>query len=206
MRDIGHPSELEPGLTAEHLDVVCNNALHAAYKALEAASTDDDTNWTKGTLPYGRVHGRFIKMSFDPELPWFRLTNKTMDYTVSINGVLLQVVMDDPRERKKSHRLAANGVERYQASLLGPSCDRNLTWRLYIDSDGNPDGQKLTATIMGFDSNLNVVCQWVHDYVPLVSVRTTDLPQEVEIQEKLPQRRNKEAEQGKLDDTEQKDE
>ncbi|BAQ43221.1 hypothetical protein PA257_6665 [Pseudomonas aeruginosa] len=59
---------------------------------------------------------------------------------------------------------------------------------------------------MGFDSNLNVVCQWVHDYVPLVSVRTTDLPQEVEIQEQFPLRRNKDAEQGKLDDTELKDE
>lgn len=206
MRETDHPSELEPRLTTEYLDVVCNNALHAAYQALEAASTDDDTNWTKGTLPYGRVHGRFIRMSFDQELPWFRLTNKTMDYTPSINGVLIQVVMDDPQERKKSHRLAANGVERYQASLLGPSCDRNLTWRLYIDSDGNPDGQELKATIMGFDSNLNVVCQWVHDYVPLASVRTTDLPQEVEIPELLPLRRNKNAEQGVLDNTEQKDE
>ncbi|WP_373386599.1 hypothetical protein [Pseudomonas alcaligenes] len=206
MLEIVHPSELEPRLDAEYVSVVCNEALEAAYMAIDAASTDDDTNWTKGTLPYGRVHGRFIRMGRDKDIPWFQLTNKTMDFTPSINGVLIQVVMDDPHERKKSHRLAQNGVERYQASLLGLASDRNLTWRLYIDSDLNPDGIKLRATIMGFDSNLNVVCEWVHDYVPLDSVRTLELPLEVEISEPLPQRRNKDAEQGKLDDTDVKDE
>ena len=204
MREIGHPSELEPRLAAEYLDVVCNNALDAAYLALEAASTEDDTNWTQGILPYGRVHGRFIRMSFDRRHPWFRLTNKTLDYTASVNGVLIQVVMDDPRARKKIHRLAANGIERFQASLLGPSCDQNVTWRLYIDSDGNSEGQELTATIMGFDTNLNVVCQWVHDYVPLVSVRAINLPQEIKIQEQLPQRRNRDVEHGTLNETEHK--
>lgn len=206
MRETRHPSELEPRLTAEYVDVVCNEALDAAYLAIEAASTDDDTPWTLGTLTYGRVQGRFKAMNRDPELPWFRLANNTMDYTTSVNGVLLQVVMDDPIVRKKSHRLSPNGVERFQASLLGLACDQNLTWRLYIDSDLNPDGRKLTATVMGFDSNLNVVCQWVHNHVPLLSVRTLELPQEVEIQDPQPQRRNRDAEQGKLDDTEVKDE
>jgi len=206
MREIVHPSELEPRLLAEYVSAVCQEALDAAHMAMDAASTDDDTNWTKGTLPYGRVHGRFIRMGRDKDLPWFQLTNKTMDFTPSINGVLLQVVMDDPHERKKSHRLAQNGVERFQASLLGLACDQNLTWRLYIDSDLNPDGRKLTATIMGFDSNLNVVCEWVHDYVPLDSVRTLGLPLEVEIPEQIPTRRNKDVEQGKLEDTDAKDE
>lgn len=206
MRENLHPSELEPRLAAEYIDVVCNEALDAAYRAIEAASTEDDTNWTLGTLTYGRVQGRFKSMNRDPELPWFRLANSTMDYTTSVNGVLLQVVMDDPIVRKKSHRLSPNGVERFQASLLGLACDRNLTWRLYIDSDLNPDGRKLTATVMGFDSNLNVVCQWPHNYVPLPSVRTTELPQEVEIQDPLPLRRNKDADQGKLDGTDVKDE
>jgi hypothetical protein len=56
MLDYQHPSELEPKLSRAHLDVVCNNLLDAAYKALEATSTDDDTNWTRGIFPYGRVY------------------------------------------------------------------------------------------------------------------------------------------------------
>lgn len=206
MRETVHPSELEPRLKHEYLAVICNNALDAAYRALEAASTEDDTNWTVGTLTYGRVQGRFNSMNRDQSLPWFRLVNKTMDYTPSINGVLIQVVMDDPNVRKKTHRLEANQVELFQASLLGPACDQNLTWRLYIDSDGNPDGPKLTATIMGFDTNRNVVCQWGHDYVPLISVRATELAPEVEFQEQLPTRRNKDADQGTPDDAESIDE
>lgn len=206
MLETSHPSELEPRLRAEYLDVVCNNALDAAYRALEAASTEDDTNWTVGTLTYGRVQGRFYSMSRDQSVPWFRLANKTMDYTPSINGVLMQVVMDDPNVRKKTHRIGANQVELFQASLLGPACDQNLTWRLYIDSDGNPDGPELNATIMGFDTNRNVVCQWVHDYVPLVTVRTTELAPEIEIQDPLPLRRNKDADQGTPDNTDSIDE
>ncbi|MCY1527901.1 hypothetical protein D9M68_629870 [compost metagenome] len=201
-----HPSELEPRLEPEFLEVVCNNALDAAYLALDAASTDDDTNWTKGTLPYGRVHGRFKSMNRDHALPWFQLVNQTMDYTISVNGVLLQVVMDDPNVRKKSHRLESNRVELYQASLLGLACDQNVTWRLYVDSDGNPDGPTLTASVLGFDTNRNVVCQWVHNYVPLVSVRTTAYPQEVEIEEPMPTRRKKDADLGESRDVDVLDE
>ena len=36
MPEFQHPSELEPKLSRAHLDVVFNNLLDAAYKALEA--------------------------------------------------------------------------------------------------------------------------------------------------------------------------
>ena len=195
MPPIQHPSELEPRLKPEHVELICNNALDAAYRALEVTSTDDDTNWTMGTLPYGRVHGRFKRLHRDPALPWLLLTNRTMDFTLSVNGVLMQVVMDDPEVRKKGYRLQSNRVELYQASLLGPAIDKNITWRLYVDTDGNFDGPTLTASVLGFDTNRNVVCKWVHDYVPLFAPRTTELPPEVEIEEPFPIRRDKDADQ-----------
>ncbi|KPZ11236.1 Uncharacterized protein ALO94_03349 [Pseudomonas syringae pv. spinaceae] len=188
------------------MGIVCNNVLDAAYRALVAASTDDDTNWTVGTLLYGRVHGRFKTMHRDKSLAWFQLANSTMDYTPSVNGVLMQVVMDDPDVRKKAHRMAASRAELYQASLLGPSNDGNLTWRLYVDSDGNMEDPKLTVTVMGFDTNQNVVCQWMHDYTPLQSVRTIDLPVEVDIPEQFPTRREKDADRNVPIDADQIDE
>jgi hypothetical protein len=201
-----HPSELEPQLTPEYLGVVCDNVLQAAYRALEAASTEDDTNWTVGTLLYGRVHGRFKTMHRDKSLPWFKLVNSTMDYTPSVNGVLMQVVMDDPDARKKTHRMAANRAELLQASLLGPSSDGNITWRLYVDNDGNAENPKLVISVLGFDTNLNVVCQWVHDYIPVRSVRTLDLPMEVDIPEQFPTRRYKDADQNMPIDADKIDE
>ncbi|EGH27480.1 hypothetical protein PSYMO_40672 [Pseudomonas amygdali pv. mori str. 301020] len=201
-----HPSDFEPKLNPEYLGIVCNNVLDAAYRALVAASTDDDTNWTVGTLLYGRVHGRFKTMHRDKSLARFQLANSTMDYTPSVNGVLMQVVMDDPEVRKKAHRMAASRAELYQASLLGPSSDGNLTWRLYVDSDGNIEDPKLTVTVMGFDTNQNVVCQWTHDYTPLQSVRTIDLPVEVDIPEQFPTRKDKDADRNVPIDADQIDE
>lgn len=201
-----HPSELEPKLSRAHLDVVFNNLLDAAYKALEATSTDDDTNWTRGVFPYGRIHGRFIRLQREGDLPWFRLVNKTLDYTVSVDGILMQFVTDDPDLRKKGHRLQKNQVERYHDSLLGPANDENLTWRVYVDSDRNPDGPTLTVSILGFDTNRNVICKWVHNYEPLVSVRTTALSPVVEIVDSMPIRRDKDAAQIKTKDTDLKDE
>ncbi|MBL3605716.1 hypothetical protein JMN21_00375 [Pseudomonas syringae pv. actinidiae] len=201
-----HPSDFEPKLTPEYLGIVCHNVLEAAYLALAAASTEDDTNWTVGTLLYGRVHGRFKTMHRDKSMQWFQLANSTMDYTPSVNGVLMQVVMDDPNVRKKAHRMVASRVELYQASLLGPSNDSNLTWRLYVDSDGNMEDPKLTVTVLGLDTNLNVVCQWMHDYTPLQSVRTIDLPEEVDIPEQFPIRRDKDADRNVPIDADQIDE
>ncbi|WAH59893.1 hypothetical protein LZ023_10285 [Pseudomonas silvicola] len=201
-----HPSDFEPKLTPEYLGIVCHNVLEAAYLALAAASTEDDTNWTVGTLLYGRVHGRFKTMHRDKSMQWFQLANSTMDYTPSVNGVLMQVVMDDPNVRKKAHRMVASRVELYQAGLLGPSNDSNLTWRLYVDSDGNMEDPKLTVTVLGLDTNLNVVCQWMHDYTPLQSVRTIDLPEEVDIPEQFPIRRDKDADRNVPIDADQIDE
>lgn len=206
MAQTQHPSDFEPRLTPEYLGIVCDNVLEAAYRALAAASTEDDTNWTVGTLVYGRVQGRFKTMHRDQTLSWFKLVNSTMDYTPSVNGVLMQVVMDDPDVRKKTHRMAANRAELFQASLLGPSSDGNITWRLYVDNDGNADNPKLSVSVLGFDTNLNLVCQWMHDHTPVASVRTIDLPMEVDIPEQFPIRRDKDGNQNLPIDADQIDE
>lgn len=206
MLEYQHPSELEPKLSRAHLDVVCNNLLDAAYKALEATSTEDDTNWTKGVFPYGRIHGRFKRLHRDGDLPWFKLVNNTLDYTISIDGVLMQVVTDDPDTRKKGYRVEKNVVELYHDSLLGPATDGNVTWRLYVDSDRNPDGPTLTVSVLGFDTNHNVISKWTHNYEPLVSVRTTELSPVVEFDDSLPVRRDKGAGQRERKDAELKDE
>ncbi|RMQ28345.1 hypothetical protein ALQ08_200142 [Pseudomonas syringae pv. delphinii] len=65
---------------------------------------------------------------------------------------------------------------------------------------------KLTVTVMGFDTNQNVVCQWMHDYTPLQSVRTIDLPVEVDIPEQFPTRREKDADRNVPIDADQIDE
>lgn len=99
-----------------------------------------------------------------------------------------------------------NVVELYHDSLLGPATDGNVTWRLYVDSDRNPDGPTLTVSVLGFDTNRNVVSKWTHNYEPLVSVRVTELSPIVEIDDSLPVRRDKDAAQKETKDADLKDE
>lgn len=193
MSDAQHPSTFAPKLLPEYLERICQEVVTVAYGALADASTDYDTAWTRGTLLYGRVHGLFKNLSRDRSLPWLILRNSTMDYTISINDVLFQVVVDDPNAPKKAYRLQANDVELTQMSLFEANPDEIVTWRLFIDSDHNFESAKLVATVVGFDINRNVICSWTHDYKAQVPVKTAHLPPAVEFDDPEVARRIKDA-------------
>ncbi|WP_421560668.1 hypothetical protein [Pseudomonas sivasensis] len=192
MHGTQHPSHFAPELLPEYLDLVCQEVISVAYQALADASTPHDTAYTRATLLYGRLQGLCKALGADLTLPWLELRNGTMDFTISINGVLLQIVTDDPDAPKKLHRLKANLVELHQLSLFEASPDVS-TWRLFVDGNNDLEFPEFKATIVGFDFNKNILCQWTHEYKASVPVRTSDLPAQVEIEEPLVVRRNKDA-------------
>lgn len=192
MHETQHPSHFAPELLPEYLDLVCQEVISVAYQALADASTPHDTAYTRATLLYGRLQGLCKALGADVTLPWLELRNGTMDFTISINGVLLQIVTDDPDAPKKTHRLKANLVEQHQLSLF-EAAPGVSTWRLFVDGNNDLEFPEFKATIVGFDSNRIPVCQWTHEYKPTVPVRTSDLPAQVEIEEPLMVRRNKDA-------------
>jgi hypothetical protein len=193
MPETQHPSFFAPKLQPEYLERICQDVVSVAYGALADASTENDTTWTRGTLLYGRVHGLFKNLSRDSSVPWLTLRNSTMDYTISINDVLFQVVMDDPEAPKKSYRLQANDVELTQMSLFEANPEDIVTWRLFVDNDHNFESPKLMATVVGFDINRNAICHWSHDYKAHVPVRSAHQPQAVELEDPRPVRRNKDT-------------
>lgn len=192
MHEIQHPSHFAPELLPEYLDLVCQEVISVAYQALADASTPNDTAYTRATLLYGRLQGLCKALGADVTLPWLELRNGTMDFTISINGVLLQIVTDDPDAPKKLHRLKANLVELHQLSLFEASPEVS-TWRLFVDGNNDLEFPEFKATIVGFDINQNILCHWAHEYKASVPVRTSDLPAQVEIEEPLVVRRNKDA-------------
>lgn len=194
MSETQHPSFFAPKLHPQFLEKICQEVVSVAYGALADASTENDTAWTRGTLLYGRVHGLFKNLSRDPSLPWLTLRNSTMDYTISINDVLFQVVMDDPDAPKKSYRLLANDVELMQMSLFEANPEEIVTWRLFVDNNHNFESPKLTATVVGFDINRNVICHWSHEYKARTPVKSAHLPDAVEFEDPQPVRRNTDAE------------
>lgn len=195
-----HPNFFAPKLQPEFIDRICQDVISVAYEALADTSSPNDTAYTRGTLLYGRVQGLFLNLHRDSSVPWLQLRNGTMDFTISVNGVFMQVVTDDPDAPKKSHRLKANGLELMQMSLFEANLDEVFTWRLFVDSNHDLEFPEFKATIVGFDINKHVLCHWTHDYKANIPVRAMHLPAQVEIDEPFPLRRNKDVDTKKPDD------
>lgn len=191
MRKTLHPSHFAPALLPEYLDRLFEEVLSVAYEALENSQTPYDTDYTRGTLLYGRLQGLCRELNRDKSAPWFQLCNSTMDFTVSINGVMLQIVTDDPSAPKKAHRLKASEMELSQLSLFD-AMPEIYTWRLFVDSNHDLEFPVFEATLVGFDINKNVLCLWTYEQRHSVPVKSLDLPPSVDVEEAEPKRRSKE--------------
>lgn len=192
-----HPSFYSLDLKQEYLEDLCKQVLDATNQAISDSSTNHDTAWTRGTLSYGRVHGLFIALHNDKTRPWFTLANSTMDYTAKIGNTFIQVVMDNPEQPKKNHRLKANSIELRQWGLELEQSTKDaevLTWRLFIDKDDNDEIPTLYASLVGFDINTNPLCIWHYQDVVVTPVRAREFISEVNIEDVLLTRKSNEDE------------
>lgn len=171
-------------LSQERLQILCEKLLDVLDEAHGFSESPNATAWFRGTANYGLPQGMLIRMHHDSNYPWLTLANQTMDYTARIGRTLVQFVVDDPNILKKSHRLKRNIVERYQQSLeleLQES-DSPLVWRFYLNPSANGVDYSPSISLLGFDGNENIVCQW--DYETLVTgPALSDAPEAVEIHE-----------------------
>ncbi|MGI2068622.1 hypothetical protein [Shewanella baltica] len=158
-----HPVNFSADLTEERLKLLCLNCLDVVADSILDSSSIYDTQWTKGCLPYGRLQGLMYHLSLNKELPWIKLANKTMDYTISIGSTFLQFVIDDPYNPKKIHRLNSNSIENIQSSFDFEQDSNVMLWRLFIGIDKLDSQAEPTATLVGYDSNRNPVCFWSYD-------------------------------------------
>jgi hypothetical protein len=159
------PSKFSLDLSEERLITLCDLALDTISDSIQDSGTEDDTAWTRGCLSYGRLQGLMFRLTKDKNYPWISLVNKTMDFTVRIGNTLIQFMIDDAFQPKKTHRLAANSLEDTQLSLLLESNTslEVVTWRLFIGIDKDSFNTEPTATIVGYDINKNSICWWSYE-------------------------------------------
>ncbi|WP_338443889.1 hypothetical protein QCL51_17830 [Pseudomonas sp. LTR0] len=196
-----HPSHFEPRLLPEYVDRFCQEVTDVAYSALEDSSSAYDTNYTRGTLLFGRQQGLCKVLAADKSMPWLQLRNATLDFTVAINNVLLQIVTDNPNEMKKAYRIKPNPLEQHQLSLFERSPEI-CTWRVYVSSNNDLEFPKVEVAIVGFDANLNVICLWKHEERSLLSVRATVQHDAVDVPEAEVQRKRKDVDSNATDNDE----
>lgn len=156
------PIDFSADLTEERLNTLCDYCLDTIADSIQDSSSKHDTAWTKGCLPYGRLHGLMIDLSKNKDLSWISLANSTMDYTVRIGSTLVQFIIDDAYNPKKIHRLNKNSVENMQFSLELEEQNEVevVAWRVFIGIDRQDNQVEPTATLVGFNLNQNPICYW----------------------------------------------
>lgn len=178
------PVEFSVDLTEERLNILCDKCLDTIADSIKDSSSDHDTAWTKGCLSFGRLHGLMIDLSSNKDIPWLTLVNNTMDFTVRIGRTLVQFVIDDAYNPKKTHRLNTNDLESMQFSL---ELERHkevevVIWRVFIGIDRQDHQVEPTATLVGFDLNHNPICYWNFDdnvITPVISeaINVVEIPE-----------------------------
>ncbi|MCZ4339864.1 hypothetical protein [Shewanella colwelliana] len=182
-----------PDLTAERLQILSENLLDVLDEAQHYSESPNATAWFKGTANYGLPQGMLYRLHLDSSYPWLTLANQTMDYTIRVGKTLVQFVVDDPHSPRKQHRLRRNRVEQNQFSLEleEDNADIALIWRFYLNPMSNGIDYSPSISLLGFNSNGNIICSWEYDSV-ITGPIATDKPESVEIDEPLLVRKKKE--------------
>lgn len=95
------PWDLKPALTEERLNTISQAFLDVYYGVLEILSTEDDCNYGRGALIFGRSRQRLMKMALSGEHSWLKIVNTAMDVTLEIEGVPFRFFRDDHETPKK---------------------------------------------------------------------------------------------------------
>ncbi|EKO3370781.1 hypothetical protein ORG55_000128 [Vibrio fluvialis] len=178
------PEFYAPDLTEDRLELLSEKLLDVLDEAHQFSESPNATAWFRGTANYGLPQGMLMRMHEDKSYPWLTLANQTMDYTIRVGKTLVQFVVDDPHSPRKQHRLKRNTVEQYQMSLEleDNDCDVPLIWRFYLNPISNGVDYSPSVTLLGFNSNSNIVCCWEYDSI-ITGPIVTNKPEPVEIDE-----------------------
>lgn len=95
------PWDLKPALTEERLNTIATAFLDVYYGVQELLSTDDDCNYGRGALTFGRSRQRLINMALYGNYPWLKIVNPAMDVTLEIEGIPFRFFRDDHDTPKK---------------------------------------------------------------------------------------------------------
>lgn len=188
------PEYYSRDLEEKRLNQLSKKLLDVLDEAHEYSESPNATAWFKGTANYGLAQGMLNVLHKSEDYPWITLANQTMDFTARIGHTLVQFIVDDPHTPRKQHRLKRNAVEQHQMSLNlnDDNLNTSLIWRFYLNPYSNGVDFSPSISLVGLDSNSNIVCLWEHNSIvtgPVIPVK----PETIEIDEPTLVRKDKVA-------------
>jgi len=169
------PWEFKSSLTEDRLNFLGKQFWEVYYGVDSLLSTEDDCNYGRGALFFGRSRQRLINLALQSEIDWLKLTNAGMDVTLEIEGTPFRFFRDDPENPKKKGFWRRNDSDQ----LFAPNDQEPVIFRFIVQRPLNED-EELEIYFIGYNALEEAVCEWRYGQVPVLRGVDQDLPKEVE--------------------------
>ena len=169
------PWALKPQLSQDRLVVLAEQFREIYYAVESLLTTEDDCNFCRGTLFFGRARQRMINLALSGRYPWLDLLNSAMDVTLTIDGLPFRFFRDDFEMPKKRGFWRRNGADR----LFSPVGDEPVIFRFIVQRPYS-DQEELEIYFVGYNEVQELVCEWKYGSVAAPFGLGDPLPQAVE--------------------------
>lgn len=155
------PWDFKPALTAERLNFLAGQFWEVYYAVESLLITEDDCNYGRGALFFGRARKRLINLSF--ELDWLKLTNSGMDVTLELAGVPFRFFRDEHENPKKKGFWRRNESDQ----LFAPNDHEPVIFRFIVQRPIS-EQDELEVYFIGYNALEEPICEWRYGQVPVL--------------------------------------
>lgn len=167
------PWEFKPVLTEDRLNFLAKQLWEIYYAVESLLTTEDDCNYGRGALFFGRSRQRLINLSF--QVDWLALTNPGMDVTLEIEGIPFRFFRDDPDNPKKKGFWRRNDSDQ----LFAPNDEEPVIFRFIVERPMS-DQEELEIYFLGYNALEEAVCEWRYGQIRVLRGVDQGRPQAVE--------------------------
>lgn len=169
------PWKSKSALSEERLNFLASHFQEIYYDVESLLDTEDDCNYGRGALFFGRARQRLIRLATAGDHLWLKLTNAGMDVTLEIGGVPFRFFRDDHDSPKKPGFWRRNESDR----LFDPN-DAEAVFFRFIVQRPVTEMDDLDIYFVGYNAAQEVVCEWRYGDIRVLQSTDERLPEEVQ--------------------------
>ncbi|MFW3962375.1 hypothetical protein [Acinetobacter radioresistens] len=152
-----HPSSFEPQLTDEVIGFFAQHMLNIYRDVLYLLSTEDDSNYGRGTSIFDRTRNRLLTLIMKQQCPVdVHLVNSSLKFIFQIGHATIRFLKDDFENPKKKKYF----MQQLQSLSLFPLDDlQPHYWRFILNEPKTLDDEPLVVFV-GYNLANEVVAYW----------------------------------------------
>lgn len=152
-----HPLYYEPQLTDEVISFFAQHMLNIYRDILYLLSTEDDSNYGRGTSIFDRTRNRFLSLIMKKECPVdVHLVNSSLKFIFQIGNATIRFLKDDFENPKKKKFF----MPQWQSMSLFPLDEQEPHyWRFILNEPKTLDDEPLVVFV-GYNLANEVVAYW----------------------------------------------